>query len=64
MDETPENSFIFRLETFATTTQNINFNIKHLPAVVAQQVKRPEIRSLKEVQLNLHEFDYRSQYRR
>ena len=34
-----------------------------VPAVVAQSVKRPELRSLKKVQLRRHEFDSGSRHR-
>ena len=38
-------------------------NTKYAPAAVAQSVKRPDLRSLKEVQWSWHEFDSRSQHR-
>ena len=63
------NDFLFRsskrtsqsLNNFRLTTLLINLDCP-AAATVAQSVKRPELRSLKEVQLNWREFDSRSQH--
>ena len=68
--QTKERFFLFRslkrtsqsLNNFRLTTLLINLD-RPAATRVAQSVKRPELRSLKEVQLNWREFDSRSHHR-